>query len=60
MIEGISVVILAAHEMPRAVRFYRALGFEVLHGTRTDFAQLIHPANDERSAAVRTGQCRLS
>ena len=29
MIEGISAV---THEMPRAVRFYRALGFEVLHG----------------------------
>jgi catechol 2,3-dioxygenase-like lactoylglutathione lyase family enzyme len=26
MIEGISAVTLGAHEMPRAVRFYRALG----------------------------------
>lgn len=32
MIEGISAVTLATHEMPRAVRFYRALEFEVLHG----------------------------
>jgi catechol 2,3-dioxygenase-like lactoylglutathione lyase family enzyme len=32
MIEGISAVTLDTHEMPRAVRFYRALGFEVLHG----------------------------
>src|ERR1019366_7900333 len=32
MIEGISAVTLGTHEMPRAVRFYRALGFEVLHG----------------------------
>jgi uncharacterized glyoxalase superfamily protein PhnB len=32
MIEGISAVTLATHEMSRAVRFYRALGFEVLHG----------------------------
>src|SRR5512141_278214 len=31
MIEGISAVTLGAHEMPRAIRFYRALGFEVLH-----------------------------
>ena len=31
MIEGISAVTLGTHEMPRAVRFYRALGFEVLH-----------------------------
>ena len=32
MIEGISAVTLGTHEMPRAVRFYRALGFEVLRG----------------------------
>jgi catechol 2,3-dioxygenase-like lactoylglutathione lyase family enzyme len=32
MIESISAITLATHEMPRAVRFYRALGFEVLHG----------------------------
>ena len=30
MIEGISAVTLGTHEMPRAVRFYCALGFEVL------------------------------
>ena len=32
MIEGISAVTLGTHEMPRAVRFYCALGFEVLLG----------------------------
>ncbi|QEX16660.1 glyoxalase [Hypericibacter terrae] len=32
MIEGISAVTLGTHDMPRAVRFYRALGFAVLHG----------------------------
>jgi catechol 2,3-dioxygenase-like lactoylglutathione lyase family enzyme len=32
MIEGMSAVTLGTHEMPRAVRFYCALGFEVLHG----------------------------
>jgi len=32
MIEGISAVTLGTHEMPQAVRFYRALGFEMLHG----------------------------
>ena len=32
MIEGISAVTLATHDMPRAVRFYLALGFELLHG----------------------------
>ena len=32
MIEGISAVTLATHDMPRAVRFYRTLGFAVVHG----------------------------
>ena len=32
MIEGISAVTLATHNMPRAVGFYRMLGFEVVHG----------------------------
>jgi catechol 2,3-dioxygenase-like lactoylglutathione lyase family enzyme len=32
MIEGISAVTLGTHDMARAFRFYRALGFEVLHG----------------------------
>ena len=32
MIAGISAVTLATHDMPRAVRFYRALGFEMLYG----------------------------
>jgi hypothetical protein len=32
MIEGLSVVTLGTHEMPRAVRFYRAPGFEVPYG----------------------------
>jgi catechol 2,3-dioxygenase-like lactoylglutathione lyase family enzyme len=32
MIEAISAITLATHDMTRAVRFYRALGFEVLHG----------------------------
>ena len=32
MIEGIGAVTLATHDMARAVRFYRALGFEVVHG----------------------------
>lgn len=33
MIESISAVTLATHDMPRAVRFYQSLGFEVLHGS---------------------------
>ena len=32
MIERISAVTLATHDMQRAVRFYRMLGFELLYG----------------------------
>jgi catechol 2,3-dioxygenase-like lactoylglutathione lyase family enzyme len=32
MIEGISAVTLGTHDMPRAVHFYKAMGFEILHG----------------------------
>src|SRR5262249_12507473 len=32
MIESISAITLATHDMPRAVRFYRTLGFEVIFG----------------------------
>jgi catechol 2,3-dioxygenase-like lactoylglutathione lyase family enzyme len=32
MIEGISAVTLGTHEMRRAVRFYRSLGFDIVHG----------------------------
>ena len=32
MIEGLSAITLATHDMRRAVRFYQALGFEILHG----------------------------
>jgi catechol-2,3-dioxygenase len=32
MIESISAVTLATHNMSRAVAFYRMLGFEIVHG----------------------------
>jgi catechol 2,3-dioxygenase-like lactoylglutathione lyase family enzyme len=32
MIESISAVTLATHDMARAVAFYRMLGFEIIHG----------------------------
>lgn len=35
MIEGISAVTLATHDMARAVAFYRALGFALLYGGET-------------------------
>lgn len=38
MIESISAITLATHNMPRAVRFYRALGFEIIYGGGEDSA----------------------
>ena len=32
MIDGISAITLATHDMQRSVRFYRALGFDILYG----------------------------
>jgi uncharacterized glyoxalase superfamily protein PhnB len=32
MIEAISAITLGTHDMQRAVRFYRALGFDMLYG----------------------------
>ncbi len=32
MIEGLSAITLTTHDMRRAVRFYQALGFEILYG----------------------------
>ncbi len=32
MIEAISAITLATHDMPRAVRFYGSLGFDILYG----------------------------
>jgi predicted lactoylglutathione lyase len=37
MIESISAVTLATHDMSRAARFYRMLGFEILHGDDAAF-----------------------
>src|SRR5215212_11127411 len=34
-IEGLSAITLATHDMSRAVRFYQALRFEILHGGGT-------------------------
>ena len=35
MIESISAITLATHNMPRAVRFYSSLGFSMLYGGET-------------------------
>jgi catechol 2,3-dioxygenase-like lactoylglutathione lyase family enzyme len=35
MIESISALTLATHDMQRSVRFYAALGFDIIHGGET-------------------------
>jgi catechol 2,3-dioxygenase-like lactoylglutathione lyase family enzyme len=35
MIESISAITFATHDMPRAVRFYHSLGFDMLYGGET-------------------------
>lgn len=35
MIEAISAITLATHDMQRSARFYTALGFEIVHGGET-------------------------
>jgi catechol 2,3-dioxygenase-like lactoylglutathione lyase family enzyme len=37
MITGINAITLATHDMRRAVRFYRLLGFEMLYGEDAGF-----------------------
>ncbi len=33
MIESINAITLGSHDMAGAVRFYRSLGFDILHGS---------------------------
>jgi catechol 2,3-dioxygenase-like lactoylglutathione lyase family enzyme len=53
MIESISAITLATHEMPRAVRFYRALGFEILHGRHgSNFTRRIDRRSDRKCESL--------
>src|SRR5271168_3382979 len=49
MIESISALTLATHDMRRAVRFYAALGFDLIHGRE-----------DARFASFRAGSGYLN
>jgi catechol 2,3-dioxygenase-like lactoylglutathione lyase family enzyme len=40
MIESISAITLATHDMARAVRFYRMLGFEIINWRRRSIHEL--------------------
>lgn len=50
MIDSLSAVTLATHNMSRAVRFYRALGFEIIHGG----------SDDSAFTSFRVGTCNLN
>jgi catechol 2,3-dioxygenase-like lactoylglutathione lyase family enzyme len=49
MIESISAVTLATHDMARAVTFYRALGFELIYG-----------GEEAPFTSFRAGKCYLN
>ena len=44
MIESISAITLATHDMARAVRFYRMLGLEIIYGGDEASLQAFTPA----------------
>ncbi len=55
-IECISAITLATHDMSRAVRFYRTLGFEVIHVFyRTLGFEVIHGGEDASFTSFRVG-----
>jgi catechol 2,3-dioxygenase-like lactoylglutathione lyase family enzyme len=49
MLDSISAVTLAIHDMARAVRFYRMLGFEIIYG-----------GADAAFTSFRAGRCYLN
>jgi catechol 2,3-dioxygenase-like lactoylglutathione lyase family enzyme len=58
MIEGISAVTLATHDMPRAVGFYRALGFELVHGGEASPFTSLRAGSSHLNLAFRPAQQR--
>jgi len=62
MIKCISAITLATHDMARAVRFYRALGFEITdmiaNGNFFEFvAQEVRRIDDDKLRARRQREC---
>jgi catechol 2,3-dioxygenase-like lactoylglutathione lyase family enzyme len=66
MIESISAITLATHDMSRAVRFYRTLGFEIAYGVRTqrlrafELEQVISISLPNQSSGIGPGGDVLS
>ena len=66
MIESISAITLATHNMSRAVSFYRMLGFEIVHGGDDDclrvfeLEQIISISSPNRPSEIGLGGDVLS
>ena len=58
MIESIGAVTLATHDMPRAVRFYRALGTELVHGGEASPFTTLRAGSGHLNLASRPAQQR--
>ena len=52
-IECISAITLATHDMPRAVRFYRTLGFEVIYGSEVSLLKTLSAKFGARCSGMR-------
>ena len=70
-IQSMSAVTLATHDMARAVRFYRALGFDLRYGgERASFTSFLAgssylnliamPAEDRKSTRLNSSHLKLS
>ena len=60
MIEGISAVTLGTHEMPRAVRLYCALGFEILRGNEQSSFTTFRPGMSYLNLAAQPTERRCA
>ena len=58
MIENISAITLATHDMARAVRFYTALGFDLAYGGPAATFTSFHAGSGYLNLIARPDQCR--
>lgn len=56
VIESISAVTLATHDMRRAVRFYRLLGFQIVHGGEDAAFTSFRAGNNFLNLIVQPGE----
>jgi catechol 2,3-dioxygenase-like lactoylglutathione lyase family enzyme len=60
MIESISAITLATHDMARAVRFYTMLGFNVIHGGEAAAFTSFRAGTGYLNLIAQTDQCQWS